>query len=148
MSDDKIIDEVLSEDAAERRSPAIAAFIYADVNEDDDADPDFQYVVLSTDYDALRQQLADVSNERDELRNQCAGIYQQLEICQKQRDNRQDRLKDSEARNVEVVGACDLAAVAIELDPYGRGANFVRVLREIQRKAQSAPAPDEHGAGS
>lgn len=46
----------------------------------------------------LRQQLADVSNERDGLRKQCAGIYQQLEICQKQRDNRQDRLNASEAQ--------------------------------------------------
>lgn len=38
--------------------------------------------------------------ERDGLRNQCAGIYQQLEICQKQRDQRQAEL--TKAREVIV----------------------------------------------
>lgn len=78
MSDDKIIDEVLVEDAAGREIlrwqlkgfiPGVEGISKAVLK---------PWVVLAFDYDALRQQLADVSNERDGLRVELGRLHARL----------------------------------------------------------------------
>lgn len=100
----------------------------------------------------LRQQLADVTNERDGLRNQCAGIYQQLQICQKQRDNRQDRLKASEARNNKIERALYMAKELLTtISVNGQAmtprdwcghfkAEVADIIKRLESLTQSAPA--------
>ena len=95
MSDDKIIDQVLAEDAAERRlsTEEIGALrICAKLGHT--TTPEILLLLIDSEK-ALRQQLADVSNERDGCREiaennaKCAG-----ELTAK--------LNSSEARNAEL----------------------------------------------
>lgn len=52
-------------------------------------------------FDAVQAQLAALREELTAEKTGAQGIYQQLEICQKQRDNLQQRLTAAEQRNAE-----------------------------------------------
>lgn len=92
-------------------------------------------VVMAAAYDALRQQLADVSNERDGLR----ALRDQLSVM---KNDLFTRLNASEARNAEWAAACKALSRSVH------GFNEEQWERVHALIAQSAPATDKQGTGS
>jgi len=93
----------------------------------------------STEYE-LRQQLADVSNERDEANNRHTDVLLCFGMMRDERDAMQIKLNASEARNAELEGL---------LKMFVENSDDHDVIElSLHALAQSAPATDEHGAGS